>query len=63
MSDLLGIIDISDDDGNLRLNELSAAFVSPTVDVTSPVTQSSWIPFSGLFFDLFVCCYFVSFLS
>ena len=59
MSDLLGLIDISDDDGDLRLNELSAAFVSPTVDVTSPVTQSSWIPFSGLFSYLCVCCHFV----
>jgi len=60
MSGLLGIIDILDDDGALHLNELSTASVSAAIDVTSPVTQSSWIPFSGLFVVLFVCCYFVS---
>ena len=63
MNDLLRIIDILDDDGDLHLDELSAASVSAADDVTSPVTQSNWIPFSGLFFDLFVCCYFISFLS
>ena len=51
MSDLLGIIDILDDDGDLHLDELSAASVSAAVDVASPVTQPNWIPFSGLFFD------------
>ena len=63
MSDLLGIIDILDDDGDLHLDELSAASVSAVVDVASPVAQSNWIPFSGLFFYLFVCLYFVLFLS
>ena len=63
MCDLLGIIDILDDDSDLRLNELSAASVPAAVEITSPVAQSSCIPFSGLFFDLLVCCYFVSFLS
>ena len=63
MSDLLGIIDILDDDGDLHLDELSAASVSAAVDVASPVAQSNWIPFSGLCFDFFVCFHFVSFLS
>ena len=54
MSDLLGIIDILDDDGDLHLDELSAASVSAAVDVASPVAQSNWIPFSGLCFDFFV---------
>ena len=51
MSNLLGIIDILDDDGDLRLDELSAASVSAAVDAASPVTQPNWIPFSDLFFD------------
>ena len=54
MSDLLGIIDISGDDGDLHLDELSAASVSAAVDVASPVIQPNWIPFSGLFFYFFV---------
>ena len=51
MSNLLRIIDILDDDGDLRLDELSAVSVSTAVDAASPVTQPNWIPFSGLFFD------------
>ena len=47
MSNLLGIIDILDDDGDLRLDELSAASVSAVVDAASPVIQSNWIPFSN----------------
>ena len=62
MSDLLGINDILVDDGDLHLDELSAASGSAAVDVASPVTQSNWIPFSGLFFDLFVYLYFVLFI-
>ena len=62
MSDLLGIIDVSEDDGDLHLDELSAASVSATVDVASPVTQPNWIPFSGFFFNLFVYLYFVLFI-
>ena len=54
MSDLLGIIDILDDDGDLHLNELSGASVSAAVDVASPVAKPNWIPFSGLFFGFFV---------
>ena len=52
MSDLLGIIDILDDDGDLHLDELSGASVSAAVP--SPVARPNWIPFSGLFFDFFV---------
>ena len=64
MSNLLGIIDILDDDGDLHLNELSATSVSAAVDFTSPVTQSSWIPFSGFFlFVLFVVILFHHFLA
>ena len=62
MSDLLGINDILVDDGDLHLDELSAASGSAAVDVASPVTQPNWIPFSGLFFDLFVYLYFVLFI-
>ena len=62
MSDLLGIIDILDDDGDLHLDELSAASVSAAVDVASHVAQPNWITFSGLFFDLCVYLYFVLFL-
>ena len=54
MSDLLDIIDILDDDGDLHLEELSAASIPAAVDVASSITQPNWIPFSGLFFDLFV---------
>ena len=54
MSDLLGNIDILDDDGDLHLDELPGASVSATVDVASPVARPNWIPFSGLFFDFFV---------
>ena len=54
MSDLLGIIDILDNDGDLHLVELCGASVSATVDVASPVAKPNWIPFSGLFFDIFV---------
>ena len=49
MSDLLGLIDISDDDDALYLNELSTASVSGAIGVASPVIPSSWVPFSGLF--------------
>ena len=52
MSDLLGIIDILDDDGDLHLDELYGASVSAAVP--SPVVRPNWIPFSGLFFDFFV---------
>ena len=62
MRDLLVIIDISDDDGDLHLDELSAASVSAAVDVASPVIQPNWIPFSGLLFDLFVHLYSVLFI-
>ena len=48
MSDVLGIIDILDDDGDLHLDGLSGASVSATVP--SPVASPTWIPFSGLFF-------------
>ena len=61
ISDLLGLIDILDDDGALHLNELSAGAISGAIGVTSPVVRSSWVPFSGLFVVcLFVCLYFVS---
>ena len=63
MSDLLDIIDILDDDGDLHLDELSAASVSAVVDIASSVAQSNWIPFSGLCFYFFACLHFVSFLS
>ena len=63
MSDSLKIINILDDNGDLHLNELSAASVSAAVDVASPVTQPNCIHFLGLFFDLFVYLYFVLFLS
>ena len=62
MSDLLGMNDILVDDGDLHLDELSAASVSAAVDVASPIIQPNWIPFSGLFFDLFVYLYFVLFI-
>ena len=55
MSDLLGLIDILDDDGALHLNELSAASVSGAIGVASPVVPSSWVHFSGLY----VVCLFV----
>ena len=48
MSDLLGIIDILDDDGDLHLDGLPGASVSATVP--SPDASPTWIPFSGLFF-------------
>ena len=48
MSNLLGIIDILDDDGDLHLDELSGASVSTAVP--SPVASPTWIPFVGLFF-------------
>ena len=51
MSNLLVIIDIFDDDGDLHLDESSTASVSAAVDAASPVTPPNWIPFSGLFFD------------
>ena len=53
MSDLLGIIDILDNDGDLHLDELSGASVSTAVP--SPGASPNWIPFSGLFFYFFVC--------
>ena len=54
MSELLGIIDILDDDGDdVHLDELSGA--SASAAVSSPVVRPNWIPFSGLCFDYFVC--------
>ena len=54
MSNLLGIIDILDDDSDLHLDELSAVSVSAAVDDASPVSQSNWIPFSiFLYFFIF----------
>ena len=47
MSDLLGIIDILDNDCDLHLDELSGASVSAAVP--SPVVSPNWIPFSGCF--------------
>jgi len=35
-----------DDDGDLRLDEISAVSVTAAVDAASPVTQLNWIPFS-----------------
>ena len=58
MSDLLGLIDILDDDGALHLNELSAGSISGAIGVASPAVPSSWLPFS----DLFVICLFVDIL-
>ena len=49
MSDLLGLIDILDDDGALHLNELSDGSVSGAIGVASPVVPSSWVHFSDLF--------------
>ena len=51
MSNLFGIIDILDDNGDLHLDESFAASKSAAVDAASSVTQPNWIPFSGLFFD------------
>ena len=53
MSDLLGIIDILDDDGDdLHLDELSGASVSAAVP--SPIASPNWIPSSGLFSYFFL---------
>ena len=50
MSDLLGLIDILDDDGALHLDELSTTSVSGVIGVASPVIPSSWVPFSVFYF-------------
>ena len=52
MSNLLGLIDILDDDGALHLNELSAGSVSGEIGVASPTIPSNWVYFSGLIVDI-----------
>ena len=59
MSDLLGLIDILDDDGALHLNELSTGSVSGAIGVASPVIPSSWVPFSGVFVVCLLIFYFM----
>ena len=54
MSDLLGLIDILDDDGTLHSTDSSAGSLSGEIGVASLVVPSSWVPFSGV---CFVCLF------
>ena len=59
MSDIPKLIDKLDDDEVLHLADSTAGFGSRAVSVASPVTSSSWVPFSCLFL-IVVDCFIVS---
>ena len=53
MSDLSDLIDKLDDDGFLRSADSTDVYGSGVVGVASPVSSSSWVPFTGSFFNLY----------
>ena len=58
MSDLSDLIDKLDDDGILHSADSTAFCGSGAVGASSPIVSSSWVPFTGLFFNfyrLFFC--------
>ena len=58
MSDLSYLIDKLDDDGALHSADFNAGFGPGVVGVASPVASSSWVPFTGLFSNLFLLVYY-----
>ena len=58
MSDLSELTDKLDDDGDLHSADSNAGFGPGVVGVASHVTSSSWVPFTGLFSNLFLLVYY-----
>ena len=58
MSDLSELTDKLDDDGDLHSVDSNVGFGPGVVGVASPVASSSWVPFTGLFSNLFLLVYY-----